>query len=284
MGAQFLAKPFHPSALRAAVDRALGKEVLASAPPTSGAQAAVAERTAIRERIQSATLPTVDPRLASIQGMLMRPESPSFESLGESLGEDPRLVAAVLRVANNTEYRGTQPTTTLGAAMARLGAKEVVAITLEVLVHGTFVVKERGLRTLLDESWQHSVDCAKAAKKIAALAGRIDPEEAYVLGLLHDVGRLAVYASLDGLRLDHEQLTNYADQYHEAVGGRLLSEWGMPPVIVGLARGHHSSARPTDEIALVTLAREFLSEEGPTNVEFMERLGLAPADVEALVA
>ena len=284
MGAHFLAKPFSPDALSEAVDCALGKSgIPAFAAATSSVQPAVEHRATIRERIQSATLPTVDPRLASVQGMLMRPEAPSFECLAESLGEDPRIVAAVLRVANNTENRGTQPTTSLGAAMARLGAKEVVAITLEVLVHGTFSVKERGLRSLLDKSWEQSVKCAHAAKKIAALTERIDPDEAYVFGLLHDVGRLAVYAALDGLRLEDEQLKRYADQYHEAVGGRLLSEWGMPPRIVALARGHHAT-RQTDEIALVTLARELISDEGLTSTELMDRLGLVPARMEALVA
>ena len=150
--------------------------------------------------------------------MLMRPEAPSFETLAESLGEDPRLVAAVLRTANNTEYRGTTPTTTLGAAMARLGAREVVSIVLEVLVHGTFSVKERELRRSLDSSWETAVACAHAAKKLAALTGRIDPEEAYIYGLLHDIGRLAVYSCLDGLRLDSVQVHQYVEKYHEPVG------------------------------------------------------------------
>ncbi|MFK7999621.1 MAG: HDOD domain-containing protein [Polyangiales bacterium] len=290
MGAQFLAKPFHPSALKDAVARALGESEssaespLISSPPDSGVQPAAKMRTTVRERLHNATLPTVDPRLASIQGMLMRPDAPSFEVLGESLGEDPRLVAAVLRMANNTEYRGTSPTTTLGAAMARLGAKEVVAIALEVLVHGTFSVKERALRFSLDSSWEKSVACAHAAKKLAALTERLDPDEAYVFGLLHDVGRLAVYACLDGLRLSSEDVQMYVDKYHEKVGARMLGDWGMPQVLVSLAREHHDPVTMTDEAALITLAHEVVSDEGPTSIELMERLGLAIDRVEALVA
>lgn len=288
MGAHFLAKPFHPSALKKSVARALGgpaeEMAPASSPPVSGVQAAAKVRATVRERLQNATLPTVDPRLASIQGMLMRPDAPSFEMLGESLGEDPRLVSAVLRMANSTEYRGTTATTTLGAAMARLGAKEVVAIALEVLVHGTFSVKERSLRLSLDSSWEKSVACAHAAKKLAGLTGKIDPEEAYIYGLLHDVGRLAVYSCLDGLRLDSEDVQMYVDKYHEAVGARLLGDWGMPGILVSLARGHHDASNMSDEAALITLAHEVISDEGPTTVELMERLGLAPERVEALVA
>lgn len=291
MGGHFLAKPFHPSALKEAVARAIGGPSTsssdspdASLPPVSGVQPAAKMRTTVRERLQNATLPTVDPRLASIQGMLMRPDAPSFEVLGESLGEDPRLVAAVLKTANNTEYRGTSPTTTLGAAMARLGAKEVVAIALEVLVHGTFSVKERSLRFSLDSSWENSVACAHAAKKLAVLTERIDPDEAYIYGLLHDVGRLAVYSCLDGLRLDSEDVQMYVDKYHEKVGARLLSDWGMPQVLVSLARQHHDEVIMSDEAALITLAHELVSDEGPTSVELMERLGLAIDRVEALVA
>lgn len=291
MGGHFLAKPFHPSALKEAVARAIGAPSASSSeargsspPPTSGVQPAAKLRASIRERLQNATLPTVDPRLASIQGMLMRPDAPSFEVLGESLGEDPRLVAAVLRTANNTEYRGTTPTTTLGAAMARLGAKEVVAIALEVLVHGTFRVKERSLRFSLDSSWEKSVACAHAAKKLAALTERIDPDEAYIYGLLHDVGRLAVYSCLDGLRLSPVEVHTYVDKYHEKVGARMLSDWGMPRVLVSLAREHHDLANMSDEAALVALAHELSSEEGPQTPELMERLGLAPEGVEALVA
>ncbi|MFT5358409.1 MAG: putative nucleotidyltransferase with HDIG domain [Polyangiales bacterium] len=287
MGAHFLAKPFHPNALSDAVARALGTasaEMSRSAPPVSGVQAAADKRASVRERLQKATLPTVDPRLASIQGMLIRPEAPSFEVLAESLGEDPRLVAAVLRMANSTEYRGTTPTKSLGAAMARLGAKEVVSIVLEVLVHGTFQVKERALRASLDSSWKQSVECAHVARKLASLTGHIDPEEAYVYGLLHDIGRLAVYACLDGLRLEADQVQKYVDQYHEAVGARLLGEWGMPRTLVALAREHHESSRMTDEAALIALAHEVGTEEGVTTPELMEQLGITLERVEALVA
>ena len=58
----------------------------------------------------------------------------------------------------------------------------------------------------------------------------------------------------------------------------------MPQVLVSLARQHHDEAMMSDEAALITLAHELVSDEGPTSVELMERLGLAIDRVEALVA
>ena len=58
----------------------------------------------------------------------------------------------------------------------------------------------------------------------------------------------------------------------------------MPRVLVALAREHHDVTRMSEEATLVALAHELISDEGPTTLDLMERLGLAPDRVEALVA
>ena len=108
----------------------------------------------------------------------------------------------------------------------------------------------------LKRFWRHSLRCAHLARRLAEITSFPDPETAYLVGLLHDLGKLALSArqatALDEIHtlsrtartlneaLELEQRLLGAD--HCALGAALLDNWKLPPLLSDAIRYHHLNA------------------------------------------
>src|SRR5205085_12520898 len=103
--------------------------------------------------------------------------------------------------------------------------------------------------------WNHAVEKADLADQLAVRGGAIDPAEAYLAGLLHDVGRIALLslplydsARIHGLvhggcsQMYAEDLLLRTD--HAALGAQIATIWRLPQTMVDAIRQHH---RPEDD-------------------------------------
>ncbi|MFO7654800.1 MAG: HDOD domain-containing protein, partial [Candidatus Krumholzibacteriia bacterium] len=111
--------------------------------------------------------------------------------------------------------------------------------------------------------WQHAVECGLASRRIAEASGQADPEEAFVGGMLHDIGKLVMLLNLpdEHRHLRQRQLggggANLAAERqglgfdHTEVGRLLLERWNMPAALVACASHHHAPAAADDHTLLV---------------------------------
>ena len=175
----------------------------------------------------------------------------SFDELRERVSVDPLSAVRALRAANAAA--GGLRTANLAAACTALGP-----VGLCEAVSGGNAWGE--CEPLSEELWEHSLRAAEAARLIAEQTGILDPEDAYALGLLHDVGQVllaslfpATAAVLSGLdaeeRAAYESASYGAD--HAQVGQWVLEACGVPRALAAAVQTHHDVDCANDPAALL---------------------------------
>jgi HD-like signal output (HDOD) protein len=269
-------------------------------PPPAGPQPAPRSRTleALRARARAGAfeLPVL-PESATQIVRLTQDESTTPKRLASTIEHDPALAAHLLRIANSPLHRPPSPIRTMEQAIVRMGFTEVRNMALAVACK-TRVFVVRGYEADVRRSFRHSLAAALFAHELARGRG-ISREEAFLTGLLHDVGEpLLIQLALDlakghGETLPRAALLSEVHALHAEVGARLIRLWKLSEMAVDLTMLHHapecapphlaSAARMlayADELADVALA----TTEGMPNAESVHPpgLGMSADDVEAI--
>jgi HD-like signal output (HDOD) protein len=181
-----------------------------------------------------------------------RREDVSVDTLVELLEQDPSLTQAILVRANSAYYsRGGPPCLALGDAIVRQGRKSVHSVLLEQAINSLVYVGNDSLRHMVDQVWTHMVRTAPLARDLAGLFG-VEPEQAFALGLLHDVGKLAIFDRMATLRtaqraeftLAGPTLARTLRLLHAPLGGLCALGWQFGDDAARAIAEHHRDPRP----------------------------------------
>jgi putative nucleotidyltransferase with HDIG domain len=220
-------------------------------------------------------------------------ENCTIQELTDVAQRDPTIAAHLLRIANSALYAPSYPASSLRTAIARLGILELrrVAITIACQTKG---FRLRDWESEVEELFLHSLATALYASEIAKLV-RVGEEEAFLSGLLHDVGHAVALQCLSDLErkgeiaLPRAAMKRLADEYHTRVGSRLIEQWGLSPRLAEvIARHHDVDSKPAASVAVVHLA-DTLAYADPQKLETLEQdvviaaLGLATPVLEDLI-
>jgi len=168
------------------------------------------------------------------------------------IGQDQALVAKLIKVSNSVLYGRVQKVSTLRQALARLGAKIVKSLILSTATRSYFLKRGSGTNAWGQFLWQHTVECGLAARRIAESFDDQDPEEAFIGGIIHDIGKLAIllvypdkYKAIQKtVRTENigdiQAETNLLGCSHAEIGYLLLDQWKMPDTAKASARFHHN--------------------------------------------
>lgn len=197
-------------------------------------------------------LPTLPSVVAAVEEAIRSRES-SAEDIAEIIAEDPSITSNILRVANSAYYAGSVGRiSSVSAAVARLGYEETRRLCTTVAVIRTF--GPMGQHLDHRQFWKHSIVAAIATRVIGSYCTPAPPfgeDEAWVAGLLHDIGALVLDQYFPDLFLEirqvaDEQCRPYAEAElsvlkidHGQIGGRLLDRWNLPPSVVAAIALHH---------------------------------------------
>ncbi|HEY3271952.1 MAG TPA: HDOD domain-containing protein [Geothrix sp.] len=212
---------------------------------------------------------------------------------------DPALAGQVLRISNSTAFGMMREVTTLTQAITTLGVSAlksvVMASSARNLYHrGTVDTGERLV-------WEHALVAAMASRAFAERLGLPQVEEAFVGGLLHDLGKSVLgvkfperYGPL--LRAVHEQNGACLGLEHEIfgfdhamVGEALASQWNLAPGLQAAVRWHHEPLRAgvghRQLTAVVALANHLALEQGsglgdPSHLEEASRQAMEILELE----
>jgi HD-like signal output (HDOD) protein len=174
---------------------------------------------------------------------------------------DQSLTIRVLRMANSAFYRGWQKVATVREAIMRLGTNEVMNILLLIAQRENFSAQDPWASQVTHKLWQHSVASAVGAQWIARNCRfRSLQQEAFVGGLLHDVGMSFLMTVIEkvklkgglGLPLDEEAIRQVLNVLHTENGYSLLNKWHLPEAYCSVARNHHrEEIDPNDELLVI---------------------------------
>ena len=216
----------------------------------------------------------------------------SFKDLEDLIKVDPGLTTKILKVANSAMYARQKEITSLQIAITMLGFKTIKSLVF--LVSASNMFKQGKEKQFYQYFWKHSIFTAFIAQSIAVRAGfKRLADETFLAGLLHDIGRAALYQSDTELYMalhgeDDEKRAFGID--HKEVGEAILDSWNFPPVYVNTAR-EHNSLNITSQfktIILIVSAADLLSghftnsplaEVDDEKLDaFMMRINLKPED------
>ncbi len=202
-------------------------------------------REAVLGRVRE--LPPLPLVVQELLAVMRRPES-SAEDITRVLSADQALAGKILRLVNSSFYGMPGHVGTISQAVVILGhaALRNLAMSLAVVdAIGRDLPAER--RQVF---WQHALATAAGAEVIARQAGLPEPEEAFVAGLLHDIGHLilAIALPVEYERAAAGGILGDPDRERDAIGmdhcraGRLvLQHWRLPSSLVECVRLHHSA-------------------------------------------
>jgi len=165
----------------------------------------------------------------------MAKDNISIHDIVKILMADQILTSKILRVVNSAFYSPSSEITSLQQAIIFMGLKSVLSI---VTVH-TLGGISPGNPEEVKEILRHSLLCAFVAKKIA-IALRLDPEEAFVCGLLHDIGKTVMLNLIADPGVTPEMKKELMGEYHSHVGFMLACAWNFSEVIKNTIKYHHA--------------------------------------------
>ncbi|HLP00377.1 MAG TPA: HDOD domain-containing protein [Opitutaceae bacterium] len=187
-----------------------------------------------------------------LQEVVQNPDS-SMSDIGEVLMADQALSARILQLANSSFYGFPSRIETISHAVTMIGAEQMVALVQGTCVASIFNRVPRELVNM-EMFWTHSIACGVTARLIAARRREPNTERFFLLGLLHDIGRLVIFQHLPDeaaatlaqsgrdRRLMHQVETAVLGFDHCTVGYDLLRTWKLPSRLCEPIKMHHSYA------------------------------------------
>ncbi len=191
-------------------------------------------------------LPVFGSRLSDLQQLLGR-EDCDANDVERLVASEPGLFAALITASNSAYYRSPRPIASLREAIVRLGVRQSLAVLLERMLRDSFVVPDPRAAAVLASVWQSAGLTARLSRRLAEWYGGVSPDDAYLGGLLHNIGELTMLwrvlrAGGDPVRILTEVSPRIAVR-HEAIGAEVVQDWGLPPAVVRVVRGHHEPQR-----------------------------------------
>ncbi len=175
----------------------------------------------------------------------------SSSDLSRVVLSDPVLTTKLLRLANSVSYGQARQVSTVNQAIKLLGFRAVKSLALSTAVYDVFSANTGVMGDHIRRFWRHALETAAYAQLIAARTNYSVQEEAFVGGLIHDMG-LIILAGI--FPADYKQLwqspwpntdlqTIEEERFginHTDAGAFLFSDWGLPEHLVEAVRHHHA--------------------------------------------
>jgi HD-like signal output (HDOD) protein/ActR/RegA family two-component response regulator len=198
------------------------------------------------------TLPPVHAVVRQLRELVAKPNA-TAESIAALIERDPALAARLLRLSNTTAYARLGHNDSVGAAIGRIGLRQVQSLVETIAARQYFDLRVVGLRPLQARIAASSLAKAISFRALAELLGtgrRIDPELSYMTGLLADAGASFLLWAVGENNVGSNVVPTagacleLVQNFHEELGGRVLQRWGMDPTVIMIAQTHHAGSPP----------------------------------------
>jgi HD-like signal output (HDOD) protein len=184
------------------------------------------------------------PRLPEVAMALLKELSnPNVtqETMMSYINRDPVLASEVLRMSNSALFRTSnrEKIVNLDRALVLLGLNNLKTIVSSALMKRLMVIAPIYFKMFGQHLWQHSLDCAHACRALAKFYGRADPNNAYLVGLMHDTGKLAIFSLLTQALAQNLNIEPRGSVFSGivrdnslALSARIAREWSLPDYLL----------------------------------------------------
>ncbi len=264
-----------------------GEETLASATEVLSSYLQVSCGSDLVDVVQRLPVfPTAAQRALS----LLADEEVSLARVESVVASDQVLAGHIVQCANSALHASVQRVSTLRHALAWIGADNACKVVAAASLKPLFASRH------LHKLWNHSIEVAATCERLARVSRKADPEQAFLAGLVHDVGRLALLrlplaATERYLRLMDQGCPRVLvervlfGRTHMSIGADALRTWNFSDEIVDSVASHHAPEQyPSTLAALLYLAEEWSgeAEDLPSAFRLTLASGIAGVKAESL--
>jgi len=178
------------------------------------------------------------PEIALKINQAVQSEDLDIQKIADIIQGDPMISARAVQVANSAMYATSQPVQTIKRAVQRIGLRAMRAIVMSVTLRNLYAPQSPLIKKRMKTYYQHSIRvgviCHVLTKKIKGL----DPEQAFLAGLLHDIGAVPILIRADkhdDINDNHELLDRILQDLRTKVGAMLLKQWGFEQELITVA-------------------------------------------------
>jgi putative nucleotidyltransferase with HDIG domain len=207
------------------------------------------------------TLPVIYQQLFQ----LMQDPDVSVPHVSDVIAQDQALSSKILHLVNSAYYGYSKQITTINRAVVILGFRAVRSAALAISVFDYFKDEGDSSGVNMQDFWVHSIAVATTCKVLAERAKLPEQDEAFVVGLLHDVGKLIEKRYFAN---DFEDLCRAAQEQHlswygceqvlfqinhATIGKAVFRAWDFPATVVDAIHYHHDPEKAGAIPALAAL-------------------------------
>ncbi len=214
------------------------------------------------------TLP-VFPHIVQQVDELISGKDSSIENLSKIIEKDIVISSKLISIANSPLYKGVDTVDNLNAALVRLGLKTTCTVISAVAARNLYDSDNTSLKTELDRLWIHSFGVATLAKHLGEAAGIKKTENLFLMGIIHDIGKMLLMKALVDIHSDHpiadSDLQLAIHEIHTTFGAALIKKMRFPKNFVHMAEFHHWNRYEKDEdpeLLVISLSDHLANELG----------------------
>lgn len=217
------------------------------------------------------TLPHIVTRLAQ----LINDKDSTLQDFEEVIRLDPTLVARLLTLVNSSYFGIVRKVDSISRAMALLGMKNLHNIAVTDALKGMLLEKSSTGEFSHDRLWLHSAASGICGKMISERIFSINGDDAYLCGILHDIGLIVeihgakedFLKAFNALEADGPSIIELENDYigtdHCRIGYLLTREWQIPEPLAEAIRDHHTildSIVPDSPAGILQMSEYILSQ------------------------
>jgi len=180
----------------------------------------------------------------------------NIQEVANLLKQDVAISSKLISVSNSVYYKGIIENKTVEQSISRLGIDTTRRYVDVISNRALYTTNNKKFVDRIDNLWKHSLSCAYASQILTEVLKLKLSDDAFTLGLLHDIGKLILLQVVSELELkghfgeeiDKESLSKTLDQYHGKFGAALLKKWKFSSVYSQVAM-YHSDLSKADTIS-----------------------------------
>ncbi len=202
----------------------------------------IAEEISEQAKCGKLELPVLPAIVQEIQAAIEDPNI-SVDNLVTIVEQDAIVCIRLVYTANSSLYMRRQKVRTTREAVARIGFKETRNVVTMVLSKNLYRTKSREYMQWMEALWAHSLASAYGARFLVDYLRFADPEKYFLMGLVHDIGKVLIIKCLseneDWVKnLSHSQVEKILQIAHNGLGGVILRHWKFPKEFFEVATSH----------------------------------------------
>ena len=183
-----------------------------------------------------------------------------------AIKSDPAITAMIMKRANSAAYGGMGTVSTIQRAIVRIGIRSTRNIAASFSVLKLFSKEDKNLGFNRTWFWIHSLTTAICAQLLAAELKFKHPEDAFIAGLLHDIGKMILddfmhdeyfrvlqTANTSNIPIRNAEISAF-EVSHAYIGSKVAKTWEFPPIIIEAIEKHHHYAQLTNTETITSIS------------------------------